>query len=120
MTRGTLSEIAGYWLVAVAAIHIVASTRWVDRGGYAKRVAPPWRVDDLLAQRDFWSGIGSFALPLGLLGGVVAWTANRDWAPPLWLGVLLLAWIVVAVARAPRGGFWLGVPPAVLLIVAGA
>ena len=45
-------------------------------------------------QRDFWSHGGSFAVPLGLLGGLVAWTAHRGSEPPLWLGILLLAWLV--------------------------
>jgi CHASE2 domain-containing sensor protein len=68
-------------------------------------------------QRDFWSQIGSFAVPLGLLGGLIAWTGHRGSEPPLWVGVLLLAWLFAAVARVPRGGFWLGLVPAVLLIL---
>jgi hypothetical protein len=112
-----MAEVAGYWLVAVAAIHLLASLRWRERGGLRRRVSPPWEGDDLRRQRDFWSQIGSFALPLGLLGGLIAWLAHRGSEPPLWVGVLLLAWLVAAIARLPRGGFWLGIVPAVLLIL---
>jgi hypothetical protein len=42
-------------------------------------------------QRDFWSQIGSFAVPFGLLGGLIAWTARGGSELPVWVGVLLLA-----------------------------
>ena len=111
-----MAEIAGYWLIAVAALHLLAGLTWVDRSGFRTSVSPPWKGGDLRLQRDFWSQIGSFAAPLGLLGGLIAWTSHGGSDPPLWLGVLLLAWVVAAIARVPRGGFWLAVVPAALLI----
>jgi hypothetical protein len=112
-----MAEVAGYWLVAVAAIHLLYSLRWVERGGVRKTVSPPWEDQSMRLQRDFWSQIGSFAVPLGLLGGLIVWTAHRGSEPPLWVGVLLLAWLVAAIMRVPRGGFWLAIVPAVLLIL---
>jgi hypothetical protein len=112
-----LSEVAGYWLVSVAAIHLLYSLKWVGRGGFRGTVPVPWRDQSMRLQRDFWSQIGSFAVPFGLLGGLIAWTAHRGSEPPLWVGVLLLVWLVAAIARAPRGGFWLGIVPAALLII---
>jgi hypothetical protein len=114
-----VAEVAGYWLIAVAALHVLAGLTWVDRSGFRTRVSPPWEGGDMRLQRDFWSQIGSFAAPLGLLGGLIAWTAHRGADPPLWLGVLLLVWVVAAIVRAPRGGFWLALVPAVLLILSG-
>jgi hypothetical protein len=112
-----VAEVAGYWLIAVAAIHLLAGLTWVDRSGFRTMVFPPWKDGEMRVQRDFWSQIGSFAVPLALLGGLIAWTAHRGSDPPLWLGVLLLAWLVAAVVRVPRGGFSLALVPAVLLIV---
>jgi hypothetical protein len=112
-----MAEVAGYWLIAVAGIHLLYGMTWVDRGGFRRTVPPPWDGESMRPQRDFWSHVGSFAVPLGLLGGLVTWTAHRGSEPPLWVGVLLLAWLVATIARVPRGGFWLAVVPAVLLIV---
>jgi hypothetical protein len=112
-----VTELAGYWLVAVGVLHVLYGLRWVDRGGFRRTVPPPWEREDVWLQRDFWSHVGSFAVPLGLLGGLLAWIGHRGSEPPLWLGVVLLAWVAAAIARAPRGGFWLAVAPALLLIV---
>lgn len=111
-----LAEVAGYWLVAVAAFHLLYSLKWVERGGVGRTVPPPWRDQSMRLQRDFWSQIGSFAVPLGLLGGLIAWTGHRGMELPLWVSVLLLGWVAAAIARAPRGGFWLCIVPALLLI----
>jgi hypothetical protein len=115
-----VAEVSGYWLIAVAALHVVAGLAWVDRGGFRTSVPPPWGHGDMRLQRDFWSQIGSFAVPLGLLGGLIVWTAHRGSELPLWLGALLLVWLAAAIARAPRGGFWLAVVPALLLILDAA
>jgi len=111
-----VAEVAGYWLVGVAAIHILGSLAWAERAGWRRRVSPPWRGKSMRLQRDFWSQTGSFAAPLGLFGGLVAWTASRGAEPPLWVGALLLAWLLAAASRVPRGGFWLGIVPALLLL----
>lgn len=112
-----MAEVAGYWLVAVAAGHLLLGLWWVDRSGFRRTVSPPWEDGDMRRQRDFWSQIASFALPLGLLGGLIAWTAHRGAELPLWVGVLLLVWVVVTIGRAPRGAFWILLVPAVLLIL---
>jgi hypothetical protein len=112
-----MAEVAGYWLVAVATIHLLYSVRWVEAGSLRSTVPPPWEGETMRLQRDFWSQIGSFAVPLGLLGGLIAWTAHRGLEPPLWVSVLLLLWLVTAIGREPWGGFWLGIVPAVLLIL---
>jgi uncharacterized membrane protein len=111
-----MTEVAGYWLVAVAAIHLLYGLRWVEHRGLRRTVPPPWEGETMRLQRDFWSQIGSFAVPLGVLGGLIAWTAHRGAEPPLWVGVVVLAWVAAAIVRVPRGGFWLAVVPAVLLI----
>lgn len=109
-----MAEVAGYWLVG-AAIHILGSLAWAERAGWRRRVSPPWR-----ARACGFSGTSgarqAAAAPLGLLGGLVAWTASRGAEPPLWMGALLLAWLLAAASRMPRGGFWLGIVPALLLL----
>lgn len=52
-----MAEVAGYWLVGVAAIHILGSLAWAERAGWRRRVSPPWRGESMRLQRDFWLGI---------------------------------------------------------------
>jgi hypothetical protein len=113
-----MAEAAGYLLIAIAILHLGSGLLWVDRTALRARVRPPWQEGSLLAQRDFWSQLGSFAAPLGLIGGLVAWTSHRGVEPPAWLGWLVLAWALACALRLPRGGFWLMFVPAALLIAA--
>lgn len=53
----------------------------------------------------------------GVLGGLIAWTAYRSSQPPLWVGIVLLAWLVVTIGRVPGSGFWFVVPAPVLLLL---
>lgn len=114
-----MAEVAGYLLIAIGVAHALLAFVWIDRSEFRRLVPTPWaqRDGELLSQRDFWSQVGSFAAPVGLLGGLIAWTSNRGDEPPLWVGIGLLAWTVIAIERVPRGGFWVFIVPAVLLIV---
>jgi hypothetical protein len=114
-----VAEIAGYMLIAIGAAHVLLAFVWIDRSTFRRLAPTPWAKpdDELRTQRDFWSQIGSFGVPVVLLGAVIGWAARRGDAPPVWVGVVLLVWAVTAIARVPRGGFWVLLVPAVLLII---
>ena len=110
-------EVAGVAFVGIAFLHLVTAQFWVSSGALS-RVSPPWREDGIERQRDFWSFQASFALPLGLLGLVLASDAHLDDVLTGGLGVVLALWFLQRAVRVPRGAFWLGIPPSVLLIAA--
>jgi hypothetical protein len=66
------------------------------------------RLELLASNAAFWSTIGSFALPLIMLGAVVIWLDKRQLPVPAFLGWSLLAWIVVASLIIEVSGFPLG------------
>jgi hypothetical protein len=53
----------------------------------------------------FWSSIGSFAVPLGVLGALVLWMINRGLRVPRFVVVTLLAWGTVSTTLIPPSGF---------------
>jgi hypothetical protein len=75
------------------------------------------RLELLASNAAFWSTIGSFALPLIMLGAVVIWLDKRKFPVPAFLGWSLLGWIVVASLIIEVSGFPLGIPIAICLIL---
>lgn len=75
------------------------------------------RLVFLAGNAAFWSTIGSFALPLIMLGAVVIWLDKRQLPIPAFLGWSLLAWIIVASLIIEVSGFPLGIPIAICLIL---
>ena len=66
----------------------------------------------------FWSTIGSFAVPLGVLGALVLWMINRGLRIPGFVGFTLLAWGAVSTVLIPPSGFPIFVLVAIGLCVA--
>jgi hypothetical protein len=75
------------------------------------------RLEVLASNAAFWSTVGSFALPLIMIGTVVIWLDKRQLPVPAFLGWSLLAWIVVASLIIEVSGFPLGIPIATCLIL---
>lgn len=53
----------------------------------------------------FWSSIGSFAVPLGVLAALVLWMIRRDIRVPRFVGYTLLAWTALSAILMPPSGF---------------
>ncbi|WNF26931.1 DUF6463 family protein [Streptomyces sp. C11-1] len=64
----------------------------------------------------FWISLGSFAVPMMLLGALVSDLARRNIATPASIGWGLAAWSVVSAAVLEPTPLLLGLIPAVLLI----
>lgn len=72
------------------------------------------RQDLVLTGFAFWSTIGSFAVPLGILGALVLWMIRHDIRVPGFVGYALLAWSVLSAVLMPPSGF-----PVAVLVAAG-
>jgi Family of unknown function (DUF6463) len=83
------------------------------QGGFWKTVPAPWIHEHLETQLVFWASLGSFAMPLFLLGALLEWIGRA----PVFLGWSLLGFAIVTAVLAPISGFWTLLIPAVALIV---
>ncbi|WP_457659998.1 DUF6463 family protein [Sinorhizobium medicae] len=68
------------------------------------------RLEVLASNAAFWSTVGSFALPLIMIGALVVWLGGKHLPLPSFLGWSLLAWIVVASLIIEVSGFRLASP----------
>lgn len=75
------------------------------------------RLEVLASNAAFWSTVGSFALPLIMIGALVVWLGGKHLPLPSFLGWSLLAWIVAASLIIEVSGFPLGIPVAICLII---
>lgn len=75
------------------------------------------RLEVLASNAAFWSTVGSFALPLIMIGALVVWLDGKHFPLPSFLGWSLLAWIVAASLIIEVSGFPLGIPVATCLII---
>ncbi|NUW42534.1 hypothetical protein HT134_20675 [Nonomuraea rhodomycinica] len=66
----------------------------------------------------FWLVWGSFAVPLGLVGALVAGLGRRGVVPPAYCGAGLALWALVGAAVFEPSPFLLAVVPAVMLLTA--
>lgn len=112
-----MTRAAGWLLVAIAALHAAVGA-WLGRGPL--RAIERAGFFDALASnsnRRLWFWFVAFALPLAILGVLLA----RGEARPRsgWLGIALAAVAGIGAALLPVSGFWLLFLPAGLL-VAGA
>ncbi len=67
---------------------------------------------------DFWAYLGSFAVPLIVLGLLITRMARTGQEVPRYVGWTLGAWVLVSGWVLEPSGFLLGLVPAVLLLLA--
>ena len=119
----TLTIWAGRLIVAVAALHLVYFTvrslefvpDWASGALWT-----PLAMDDPMpqAQGFFWQLLGSFAVPLLLVGLLLARFAKDGRALPSYVTWTLAGWVLVCALVLLPSGFPLLVVAAVLLVVA--
>ncbi|GAA1587643.1 hypothetical protein GCM10009678_82570 [Actinomadura kijaniata] len=66
----------------------------------------------------FWMVWGSFGVPLGLVGALVAGYGRRGQVPPPYVGVIVGFWALTSAAVFEPSPFALGMIPAVMLLIA--
>lgn len=119
-----LTRWAGWWMVGIAALHVVfwSVVTWPDWGAWA--AGGLWGPDPATAlqyrwHHGYWALIGSFAVPLFLLGLMTVHLTRLGVSLPRYVGWIVLAWVLVASVLMEPNGFPLGLVPSILLIVAG-
>jgi Mg/Co/Ni transporter MgtE len=65
-------------------------------------------IDLALSNGVFWSTIGSFAVPVILIGTMLLYAERQGWRMPPAIGWALVAWQVVATLLMPPSGFPVG------------
>ena len=107
---------AGSLLISVAVLHAVVGA-W-----FGRRLLQAMLLDGIVntvashPERGvvFWFLVMSPLLLM--LGQLCLFLAERGIAPPRWLGIEVLALTVCTALLMPVSGFWLLIPPAVLLV----
>lgn len=74
--------------------------------------------DLALSNGVFWSTVGSFAIPLMILGGLILWLDRRGQAIPAFVGWALVAWVLFATLIMLPSGFPVGLVIAACLVIA--
>jgi hypothetical protein len=119
---------SGIALVAVGILHVIVLGKdalphvpdwlrlqlWTDEHW---RPFEAQRLDILTSNAAFWATVGSFAVPMILLGALVIWLDRRGLPVPAFVGWALLAWFIVASLIIEASGFPLGIPIAACLIL---
>jgi Family of unknown function (DUF6463) len=116
--RGARLTKAGGWIaLAFGAVHvIVAPLESRSRDIWSQVVDEGWwntfTLDEstTLAQFErsetFWVTLGSFGVPLLVLGSYVVWSTHQGHRVPGWIGWILLAWGLPFVTALPASPGW--------------
>lgn len=114
---------AGRLIIAIALVHITffVVVSWDYLAGWF--VGDLWAMPDLggpmsASAGHFWALLGSFAVPLLLVGGLVTRLAREGRAIPAYVTWGISAWFVVCSYVLEPSGFPLGLVPAALLLIA--
>lgn len=112
---------AGWWMVGIAALHLVywSIATWADWGAWAAGGlwgAEPVTARDYRLHHGYWALVASFMVPLFLLGLLIIRLARLGIALPRYVGRVMLGWVLVASALMEPNGFPLGFIPAILLL----
>ena len=119
-----LTRWAGWSMVGIAALHVVfwSAVTWADWGAWGAGDlwgAEPATAVEYRLHHGYWALVGSFAVPLLLLGLVTVSVTRLGFPLPRYVGWIVLAWVLLASALMEPNGFPLGLIPSILLIVAG-
>ncbi|WP_264031676.1 DUF6463 family protein [Cellulosimicrobium sp. SH8] len=121
IAAGTLVTLGAGHLAIVSAVGRDRLAAWVDAGLWAAVPLFPGARPSAATLDDqvvFWSGVGSFAVPLVLLGGLVWWLASRRIVPPAAVGWGLVAWFTLGAVVLVPSPMIVGALAGALLVVA--
>ena len=117
--RGARLTKAGGWIaLAFGAVHvIVAPLESRSRDVWSQVVDDGWwntfTLDEAttLAQFErserFWVTLGSWGVPLLVLGSYIVWSTHQGHRVPAWIGWIILAWGVIFATALPASPGWL-------------
>jgi Family of unknown function (DUF6463) len=110
-----LTKAAGWIAVAFGVVHVVVAP-WETRDVWSQVVDDGWwntfTLDEstTLAQFErseaFWRTLGSFGVPVLVLGLYVLWATRQRQRVPGWIGWIVLAWGLLLVTALPASPLW--------------
>ncbi|PXX64289.1 hypothetical protein DFR70_105474 [Nocardia tenerifensis] len=114
--RGARStRIAGWIAVAFGVVHVVVSPLDV-RDTWSQAVADGWwntftlEKSATLAQFErseaLWISLGSFGVPVLVLGCYIVWSTRHHQRVPGWIGWLMLGWALLLATAVPASPAW--------------
>jgi hypothetical protein len=115
-------RISGYWLIATSILHVLING-WlfakplmdIVYDGWFNTVAPNPLAPFYDREDAFWClMITPFLL---IIGRLCCWAQVKGIVLPSFLGWILLLTAVVGVTLEPISGFWLIIPPSLLMLV---
>lgn len=121
--RIDLTAIGGWVAIVGSVIHMVLTS--ISRAGvWADIVAAGWwntvtlrpSADELRFAEAFWLTLGSFAVPLFMLGVLVVFAARRGHRVPGVLGWILVVWGILGASLLPVSGAWLFIVVGILFV----
>jgi hypothetical protein len=92
---GLLAVCGGFLHTVVAALERRDVWAQILDEGFFNTVTSEPSADRLAVAEAYWFSVGSFGVPLLLLGSLVTWLARRGVPVPGWLGCGLAAWAVL-------------------------
>jgi hypothetical protein len=114
-------RLAGWWWIAVSAIHglggiILYFEQWqaIAQAGWFNVIAPDPFAPIFDREDAFWF---MFFTPfLFLIGELSLWLARKKLVFPVFVGVIVLGTVLVGLFLMPVSGIWLGLPPSLMML----
>jgi hypothetical protein len=114
-------RIAGFWWIAVSAIHglvviVLYFDQWqaIAQDGWFNVIAPDPLTPIFDREDAFWL---MFLTPfLFLIGRLCLWADHQHLAFPISVGVILVGTVLVGLFLVPVSGIWLALPPSLILL----
>ncbi len=120
-TVAKLTVWAGWAMAGIAVLHVVfwSVVTWPDWGAWA--AGGLWGADPVTAREyrlhhGYWALVGSFAVPLFLLGLVIVHLTRLGVPSPRYVAWVVLGWVLIASVLMEPNGFPLGFVPVALLL----
>lgn len=112
---------AGWSMVGIAVLHVVfwSVVTWEDWGAWIAGGlwgAEPATALEYRLHHGYWALVGSFAVPLFLLGLVTVHLSRLGFPLPRYIGWVVLVWALIASALMEPNGFPLAFIPAAFLL----
>lgn len=110
-----LTKVAGWIAIAFGALHVVVAPL-ESRGILSDAVSDGWwntftldestTLAEFERSETFWVTLGSFGVPVLVLGCWVVWSTHQRQRVPGWIGWVVLAWGLLIVTAVPASPGW--------------
>lgn len=113
-------RLAGWWWIGVSTLHalggiILYYPQWqeIAQAGWFNVVAPDPFTPIFSRETAFWFILLSPFIYL--VGELCLWAHRQKLTLPISVGIILLITISIALFLMPISGFWLGLPPSIMM-----